>query len=67
MSNVANPIGKDLSIIGDSSQIQLKNMLASAMELLASGLELHSTGSHIFELDLLGIADYIVFATIVPI
>ena len=36
-------------------------MLASAVELLASGSELHCTGSHICQLELLGIADYIVF------
>ena len=37
-------------------------MLASALELLASGSELHCTGLHIGQLDLLDIADYIVFA-----
>ena len=36
-------------------------MLASAVELLASGSELHCTVLHICQLDLLGIADYIVF------
>ena len=36
-------------------------MLTSAVELLASGSELHCTSSHICQLDLLGNADYIVF------
>ena len=36
-------------------------MLASIMELLASGSELHFTGSDVCQFDLLGIADYIVF------
>ena len=58
-------------IIGNSLQIQLTHMLASAVELLASGSELHCTGSHICQLDLLAIADYIIFsiwfATFVPI
>ena len=35
-------------------------MLASAVELLASGSELHCIGSHIYQLDLLSMADYIV-------
>ena len=36
-------------------------MRASAVKLLASGLKLHGTDSHICQFDLLGIADYIVF------
>ena len=41
-------------------QIQLTNMLASAVELLASGSKLHCTGSHICQLDILDIADFLV-------
>ena len=37
-------------------------MLTIAVKLLASVLELHCTGLHICQLDLLGIADYIAFA-----
>ena len=36
-------------------------MLASPVEVLAVGSELHGIGLHICQLDLLGIADYIVF------
>ena len=59
ITNVAN---QKRHIISDYSQIQLTNTLPSAVDLLASGSELHCTGLHICQLDLLGIAVYIVFS-----
>ena len=56
-TNIANPIDKD-DIISDAKQIQLTNKRASAVELRATGEELHCTGKYSYQLDLRGITDY---------
>ena len=38
-------------------------MLASALELLASGSELHCTGLRICQMNFIGLADYIAFVS----